>query len=439
MISQDLYEKLKKCLNDEMEHSRTQKTDSTDYYSIRQETQPFESEIKDPKPGPSNINPETGEYYQMPDVTPDEFKYDETTQEEVYVPHSSLFESFTTPEGEYVPPVKGKKTNDPTKIKKSTNFKPDKPGKYTLPVHKPKPDLFVRLPRLPTITESPMEVETHEQPTSVTREIEANRPSIQSTSRSRHELPDFSFSEEHRPLRTSTPLPIRPSIQSVTRSRQDLPDFSFSEEHRPLRTSTPLPFPTTARVQTRKQKQKLIPLQSCKPKRKVLYTEGEEQILDKTNLNKVQCNVCFKFYASKNTLKKHKSKQHNIVRSENQPIDVMQTYQETSHPQQAELEYQQQHPDLALQYQQQHPQPISEFRQQHPEIDMEQPSTTSEQPALEYADGPLALQYKPREKTFTRWMGKRTSSEARLPKFQPTKIHHSDKPRRKKRFDTWNL
>lgn len=410
MISQEQYEKLKKCINDEKEKTKLSIPDIPDY-SHAEESTPFQSEYINPKPGPSNINPETGEYYHRPDITPDEFKYENTSQYETYGPQSSFFESFTTPEGQYIPPVKGKKTNDPTKIKKSTQFKPS--------VYKSRPDLIVRRPRLSTIIESPLETAR-----------DADQP-MEEAANIRSEIPDFTFSEEHRPMRTSTPLP-----QYASNIRQEIPDFTFSEEHRPLRTSTPLPQPSIQRVQTRKQK--YIPLKSCKPPKRVIYSEGEQKILDKTNLNKFQCSVCFKFYSSKNTLKKHKSKQHNIVPRTEQPIEVMQNYQNISHPlQQAEMEYQQQHPEI--EYQQQHPE--IEYQQQHPHSssEVQQLSTTSEQPALEYATAPPAIQYQPREKTFTQWSGKRTSTRAKLKNFQPTKLPKSERPQRKKRFDSWNL
>jgi hypothetical protein len=376
MISQDMYEKLKKCLNEDVSKSNIVKeTSSPEISSVMPPNETFyQSEYKDPKPGPSNINPETGEYYVMPDVTPAEFKYEDipepsfVEQDRENIPSSSYFESFITPEGQYIPPKKGSKTNDPTKIKRSTQFKPNIHAKHAGSVQAIRRDFYVRRPRLGIIPESPMEMEED-----VTQSIQQSEQPI------RQELPDFSFSDDHRPMRTSTPLPYE--------------------------------FAKTSGVKTRRQKKKFIPLQSCKPK--VIYSDGEQQITDIPNINKLKCDICNKFFASKYTLKNHKAKFHTLMTKEDFPVEAMETFQDSPSSSNPQLELEQD--------------PTSE-------------QTTVEQPAIDYeSNTPKSLQYQPKEKSFTKWTGKRTSTDAKLRINQPKKLIRTGKPVKKKRFGSWNL
>jgi hypothetical protein len=65
MISQAMYEKLKKCLSDDKKDISQQGVE----VETEQTEQPidpkggYQSQYKNPIPGPSHINPETGEYY----------------------------------------------------------------------------------------------------------------------------------------------------------------------------------------------------------------------------------------------------------------------------------------------------------------------------------------------------------------------------------------
>lgn len=335
MISQAMYEKLKKCLENEtkdttMDDYHTSRHTTTDDFHTARETSddfhtaadvsqanpPFQSYYQNPLPGPSNINPETGEYYEMPEVTPPEFHYDDepsgkTEKETTTRPSTSFFES--TYDGSfYVPPKRGVKTFDPSKYKRS------RPNQSKLKL--PRGQLFVRQPALEQI---PEEVEHESSRISQPEHVEHQTIQRPVSSGIVH---DFTITDAPRPMHSSTP---KPSFRE-----ESFQNLTLSDGPRPLHSSTPIPDETLPVVKTRSQQKKVrqIPLKSCKPKVTVTYSDGDEKIADNPNMGKHHCSLCNKWYSSKRYLKIHTLKIHNqgSETNPNPPELTYENWQQTS-------------------------------------------------------------------------------------------------------------
>lgn len=308
LITQGMYEKLLKCIeeDDDKQNPPSNITQST--YDVPDDSDdPMvvddPSVSYNPIPGPSNINPETGEYYEMPTEIPPEFQYSESTIDPTgdivpETPYDSMFESYDSDTGTHHKHKKGKKTNDPTKIKSSAKIR------SMIPVRvRSRRDLVYR-PSLSNIPEErSLQQTTHP-------ELEYSRlniPALQyrpDISRSFH---DVSFDSPPRPLRTSTPKPSqiprivkRPRIQNLS---------SFEESS----SSQVMPLPIESLPAQTRSKIKQLPLKSCnsRPKVKVTVSDGDEIIVDKPNLGKFKCPYCERYLSTKYALKRHIQRVHS--------------------------------------------------------------------------------------------------------------------------------
>jgi hypothetical protein len=305
---------------------------------------PFQSEYVNPVPGPSDINPETGEYYEMPDVTPPDFKWQDSTIQHTGdvdpgTPEISMFESFHDGD-RIIPPKRGRKTYDPTKIKRSGKI-----VKMTSRTIKPfkqprsRSDLITNRQPLDTIYEADENIPQHlhiprqparaityhPQPEShdirqraITYHPQPPQPESHDTSQFIEQpfmqnIPDFSFSSEHRPQRTSTPKPLLNVSQQSILNRTQRPDVSsnVSLQQPPHQL---IPVQNQSGVHTRRQIRQ-IPLASCKPKVQVAMT-GDESIRDLPAMGKFLCNICNKYFSTKYSLKKHTNTMHTDKPSE---------------------------------------------------------------------------------------------------------------------------
>lgn len=386
LISQSMYEKLKKCLSEDTKKPQMQEE--------------FK-ETKEPTPGPSNINPATGEYWEDQQPPQQTFDYEESIhqpmneeEENQQMQQDSLIESFVDDEGKYHKLKRGKKTNDPTKIKSSK-----KPGiiqKRTQSILKPlirsRLNLIVRKPqrqRLPTISEE--NADTYTQP--------LNQD---------YYIPEIDVDDPPRPLRTSTPMlpqleykrdqistqpqnyPVVSSVPRVviprTETASNRQDFQFEDEyfddniHQQRLMPPPQP---PSQIKTRRQIRQ-IPLKSCGKRTVVKFSDGESEILNIPNLGKFKCDLCNSFFTTKYSLKRHKLKKHK------------------NEPEKEELQ--------------------SNDSSQSSPPSSPQPSTSQ-----------LTTQ-------FSQWVpgGKRTASESNQKEHQPRK-YKTNPAFTKKRFDTWNL
>ena len=308
LITQGMYEKLLKCIeeDDDKQNPPSDITQST--YDVPDDSDdPMvvddPSVSYNPIPGPSNINPETGEYYEMPTEIPPEFQYSESTIDPTgdivpETPHDSMFESYDSDTGTHHKQKKGKKTNDPTKIKSSAKIR------TMIPVRvRSRRDLVYR-PSLSNIPEErSLQHSTH-------RELDYSRlniPALEYRPDISRSFGDVSFDSPPRPLRTSTPKPSQiPRL--VKRPRiQNLSSFEESSSRQVL----PLPIESSP-AQTR-SKIKQLPLKSCnsRPKVKVTVSDGDEKILDKPNLGKFKCPYCERYLSTKYALNRHIQRVHS--------------------------------------------------------------------------------------------------------------------------------
>ena len=376
LISQAMYDKLMKCLSDD----KKPPSDDTHNISISPtyDDEPMQSD--DPIPGPSTINPSTGEYYEMPPAIPPEFQYEESTVDPTgditsTTPNVSMFESYDSDLGTHHSIKKGKKTNDPSKIKSSKNIQ-KKHEKSLIPKRvRNRGDL---IPYLPTIQEERSFQSTPQraieiQPRSIEHQtrpaLEYRRPELEYfPPGTRDELPDISLTSPPRPLRTSTPKPTQ-----IPRPILRLP--IAQERSYQSNISIPQPIPTRSTV-------KLLPLTSCgsRPKVKVTYSDGESSIKNIPKLGKFKCPYCDVYLSTKYSLSRHIQRMHTPSNDE--------TLSSSNLP------------------------PPS-------------PPSTSD------GDNPT---------NFPTWtqLGKRTSSEANLKQHQQRKFR-SNPADTKKRFDSWNL
>lgn len=282
-------------------------------------TTPFESEYVNPIPGPSNINPETGEYYKLPDETPDDFKWQDSTIQRTGdidpgTPEVSMFESFHDG-SRVIPPKRGRKTFDPTKIKRSgkivkttsnivKHFKQPRSRRDLITNRQQRQQLdtiyetdenipqHLHIPR--PVEYQPLQALTyHPQPESHDTSHFIEQPFTQN-------IPDFSFSSEHRPQRTSTPKPL---LNVSHRSQRPDVSANVSVQQQPQQL-----VPSQSGVHTRRQIRQ-IPLASCKPKVQVALT-GDESIRDLPSMGKFLCNICNKYFSTKYSLKKHTDTMH---------------------------------------------------------------------------------------------------------------------------------
>lgn len=287
LISPAMYEKLKECLKEKQNEDKSiyQSFDTTAAESV---------EANAPIPGPSNINPATGEYWEQPQEIPDEFLYEDSTIEptgtrEPETPSTSIFESMDTNTRKRLP-----KTNDPKKIKSSVKRlqQTSHLQHFGQPISlsRDRSNLIVRRPTiLPLIPEE--------------SEVQQDESSFYQPIHERS-IADFSLSNPPQPIRTSTPKPkilqYQPPI--VEPYVPDDPTFQSSFARSLVEENVP-------RQRTRQQRQ--IPLKSCKnnPKR-VKYSEGESQMVDLPTLGKFKCDFCGKWFASKYSLNRHVKKYH---------------------------------------------------------------------------------------------------------------------------------
>lgn len=304
LISQAMYEKLMKCLSDD---KKTPFDETRQSISIAPTYSESTSALHshEPIPGPSTINPSTGEYYDMPIVVPPDFQYEESTMEPTgditsKTPNVSMFESYDSDLGTHHSLKKGKKTNDPSKIKSSANIK-KKYEKSLIPQRVRNRSDLIPQTTLPTITEeTSFQISPQQsigfQPRPALQYIQPTRdyspPGI------REEIPDFNFDSPPRPLRTSTPIPSK-----LPRPIQRLP--ISSDVSRQSNISLQQPIPTRSNI-------KLLPLKSCsnRPKVKVTYSDGDSSMKNLPSLGKFKCPYCNQYLSTKYSLTRHIQRMH---------------------------------------------------------------------------------------------------------------------------------
>lgn len=424
LISQNMYEKLKKCLaNDNQPGDSGDEKPEQPAYNVQQmsfdtsrrnipETSDYwwddggeqeQPEISpEPIPGPSNINPETGEYWNIPEDIPSEFQYDEDdysfpqpSNPPQTQPQSSMFESFIGADGVYRKPPKGKKTNDPRKIKSSkgknvlkssvSSFK--LPSGQVVPVIRKKKELIVKRP-LQSIPEEGSDIYIP--------------PGSRDT-----EIADLDIENPPRPIRTSTPVP--PSfVPQIRNEPQHEVSLNQPERREIVRIPTQpiqrnVPYIRSSPVKTR-QRIKQIPLKSCnqKPVVKVQTTIEPSEIKNLPKLGKFKCHHCPRYLSTKYSLKRHITNTHrSVVRRPNGP-------------------------------------PVIEEIGQESFIDPNPPQI--EQQQMEPIEGPSDVLAIEGPQTFSSWVktGKRLASETNLKEHQPKKFS-SNPGTSKRKFDSWKL
>ena len=306
LISQGMYDKLIKCLSDDKKP--TPPDDSHNLSMSPTIDEPMQAD--DPIPGPSTINPSTGEYYNIPTTIPPEFQYEESTIDptgniSTASPNISMFESYDSDSGTHHSRKKGKKTDDPSKIKSSKNIQ-KKYEKSLIPRRIRNRGDLIPYRTLPTISEESVQHVTPQQvtqPRSIEQQtrpaLEYRRPELEYfPPGSRDELPDFSFTSPPRPLRTSTPKP--------TQIPQPILRLPITHK-RSSQSNTPVSQPLSTRSAV-----KLLPLQSCgtRPKVKVTYSDGDSSIKNLPTLGKFKCPHCEVYLSTKYSLTRHVQRMH---------------------------------------------------------------------------------------------------------------------------------
>lgn len=385
LITQGMYEKLLKCIEEDDDKQIPPSETKQATFNVPDDSDdPMiidDPSITDnPIPGPSNINPETGEYYDMPSDIPPEFQYTESTIDPTgdivsETPHDSMFESYDSESGTYHKLKKGKKTNDPTKIKSSANIR------SMIPVRvRRRSDLVFR----PSFSSIPEE-RSSQQITQHALDYTRPSPALEYRPDFSRSFSDLNVDSPPRPLRTSTPKasqiprPVkRPRIQNISTFEESSSSLPIPIESSPAQTRSIESTP----AQTR-SKVKQLPLKSCasRPKVKVSYSDGDEKIIDKPNLGKFKCPYCERYLSTKYALNRHIQRIH---------------------------------------------------------------SSSAVEPSISSTDRPPSPPPPPppsnTDPNFSKWvqLGKRTSSEAKLKQHQQQKYKESP-AHTKKRFDTWNL
>lgn len=373
LISQSMYEKLKKCLEDDKPKPKPDE---------------YISEIVDPTPGPSNVTITRQGVSENFDIGEDE-DIDEPVQQPLPPQQdtSSFFETQEIPElEERIPPKRGIKTTDIRKIKSIKHrkkFNIATPVRRNLVIRRPLPSIpenlevtqfitqpehdissgsDVETPPRPVLSstprphqrslnisginpiDEPMEVIESDDPVQEVHAVVPFRGSMRPVPRRRpiqieeigsesFHMPDISSIRSIQtnlpPIQRSLPAPPRllpiaapprvlaiqsPPQQAALEGPQQILPISGPPQR--LAIEGPRQISVTVPAQTRSQFRQL-PLTSCDQNRpivKVTHSEGEEQIVnlpkEKFRLGKFICSICGQEFSSKYALRRHISNKH---------------------------------------------------------------------------------------------------------------------------------